>query len=96
MNQPSPPLPRVKFTRTFIAAPYLFLAIVPEYDNTSVRPNGCGSIQTDRTTASTMYINSGVFPGNLFEAELYSFPLSGFPVALAVNPPNTPAPTLMI
>jgi hypothetical protein len=69
--------------------------IVAEYDNAAVHPNGCGGMQTGTSTASKVYINSGAFPGNPFEADLYSFPLSGFPVPPTFNPPNTLASILV-
>jgi hypothetical protein len=60
------------------------MAIVGEYDKNTVHPEGCGGIQAN----GRMYINSG---GPL-EADLYSFPLSGY---RGTNQPNTPAPTLV-
>jgi DNA-binding beta-propeller fold protein YncE len=59
------------------------MSIIGEYDKNAVHPEGCGGVQAN----NRMYINSG---GPL-EADLYSFPLSGYTGA---NPPNTPAPTL--
>lgn len=67
--------------------------IVAEYDNGTVRPNGCGGMQKSTATASRLYLNAGAGAGNPTEATLYSFPLSGFPAPPAFNPPNTPAPT---
>jgi hypothetical protein len=60
------------------------MSIIGEYDQSTVHPEGCGGVQAK----SRMYINSG---GPL-EADLYSFPLTGY---TAGNPPNTPAPTLI-
>ena len=60
------------------------MSIVAEYDKTTVHPDGCGGLEAK----NRMYINSG---GPL-EADLYSFPLRGYS---SVNPPNTPAPTLI-
>src|SRR5688500_1201279 len=60
------------------------MSIISEYDKNTVHPEGCGGVQAN----GRMYINSG---GPL-EADLYSFPLSGYTGA---NPPNTPAPTLI-
>jgi DNA-binding beta-propeller fold protein YncE len=60
------------------------MSIIGEYDKNAVHPEGCGGVQA----SGRMYINSG---GPL-EADLYSFPLSGYTGA---NPPNTPAPTLV-
>jgi hypothetical protein len=78
-----------------VPAPYLLHVIVTEYDNITVHPNGCGDMQPEGTAASTIYIASGAFPSNPYEAHLYSFPVSGFPTALAVTPSNTPPLTLM-
>jgi hypothetical protein len=89
------PLPPIELSPTFFPVPYILLAIVAEYDNTTVHPNGCGDRQPDRTAAGTIYIGSGVFPSNRDEANLYSFPLSGFLTALAVTPANTPPLSLM-
>ena len=60
------------------------MSIIGEYDKDVVHPEGCGGVQAN----GRMYINSG---GPL-EADLYSFPLSGYTGA---NPPNTPAPALV-
>jgi hypothetical protein len=79
----------------FVPAPYLLRVIVAEDDNTTVHSNRCGDIQPDGTAASAIYIGSGAFPSNRYEAHLYSFPLSGFPTALAVTPENTPPLGLM-
>ena len=66
------------------------MAIVGEYDNATVHPNGCGGIET----AGKMYLNSGGgSPANPLESDLYAFPMSGF--STAPNPPNTPAPALV-
>jgi hypothetical protein len=62
------------------------LRIVAEYDQATVRPNGCGGIQRD----GLMYINSGGgTPANPTESDLYAFPLGAFGGAHA---PNTPQP----
>jgi hypothetical protein len=95
MKHPSPPLPPVGLTLTCFPVPDFFLVVVAENNHTTVHPNRCGGMQMDRAAAGTTHINSGAFPGNPFEADLYSFPQSRFPTALAVNPPNTPASTLM-
>jgi hypothetical protein len=79
----------------FVPAPYLLHVIIAEYGNTTVHSNRCGDMQPDGTAASTIYIDSGAFPSNRYEANLYSFPLSGFPTALTVTPANTPPLTLM-
>jgi hypothetical protein len=66
------------------------MSIIGEYGNATVHPNGCGGVET----AGKMYINSGGGTlANPLEADLYSFPLSGF--SAAPNPPNTPAPALV-
>jgi hypothetical protein len=66
------------------------MAIVAEYDQSTVHPNGCGGAQT----GGKMYINSGGgTPANPLEADLYTFPMSGF--STVPNPPNTPAPALV-
>jgi len=65
------------------------MQIVAEYDLATVHPNGCVGAQV----GSTMYIDSGGgTPTNLYEADLYAFPVSGFSPA---NPPNTPAPKVV-
>jgi DNA-binding beta-propeller fold protein YncE len=66
------------------------MAIVAEYDQATVHPNGCGGAEA----AGKMYINSGGgTAANPLEADLYAFPLAGF--SPAPNPPNSPAPTLV-
>ncbi|MGH8064372.1 MAG: hypothetical protein ACRERE_03870 [Candidatus Entotheonellia bacterium] len=95
MKRSSPPLPPAGLSLIFFPAAYFFLVIVADHDHTAVYPDGCGGMQPDRTVASTLCINSGAFSSNPYEADLYNFPLSRFPAALAVNPPNTPAHTLM-
>jgi DNA-binding beta-propeller fold protein YncE len=66
------------------------LAIVAEYDRTTIHPNGCGGVET----SGKIYINSGGgTAGNPLESDLYALPLSGFDAT--PNPPNTPAPTLV-
>jgi DNA-binding beta-propeller fold protein YncE len=66
------------------------MAIVAEYDRAAVHPNGCGGVET----SGKMYVNSGGgTPANPLEADLYSFPLSGFDTI--PNPPNTPAPSIV-
>jgi len=51
-----PALPPVRFALAFLPTPYLFLAIVAEYDNTTVHPNACSGMQTETTRASTLHI----------------------------------------
>jgi len=66
------------------------IAIVAEYDKDTVHPNGCGGMET----AGKMYVNSGGgTPANPLEADLYSFPMSGF--SSTPNPLNTPPPTVV-
>ena len=60
------------------------MSIIGEYDKNAVHPEGCGGVQAN----GRMYINSG----GALEADLYSFPLTGYS---GTNPPNTPAPTLV-
>jgi hypothetical protein len=65
------------------------MSIVGEYDSATVHPNGCGGVEA----AGRMFIDSGGgTPSNLYEADLYSFPLAGY---ASTNPPNTPAPELV-
>ena len=60
------------------------MEIVAEYDIENVHPNGCLGVQVGQK----MYIDSGGgTPANLFGADIYAFPVTGF---LASNPPNTP------
>ena len=66
------------------------MQIVAEYDNTTVRPNGCLGIQL----GEKMYVDSGGgTAAQLFGAHIYVFPVSGFSAA---NPPNVPAPTTIL
>lgn len=66
------------------------MAIVAEYDRATVRPNGCGGVET----AGKLYINAGGGTvANPFTAELYAFSLAEFSATPA--PPNTPAPALI-
>jgi hypothetical protein len=96
MKRSRPPLPPVVLPLAILPAADFFLVIVAENEHTAIHPTGCGSMQTDRTAPSTICVNSGAFRSDPCEADLYSFPLSRFPAALAANPPNTPAPTLMV
>jgi DNA-binding beta-propeller fold protein YncE len=74
------------------------MAIVAEYDQETVRGNGCGGVQA----AGGMYINSGGSPVNvsqesedhphLFGFDVYRFPLSGY----AAGEPNQPAPEVVL
>jgi YVTN family beta-propeller protein len=66
------------------------MAIIAEYDNATIHPNGCGGVET----AGKMYINSGGgTAANPLESDLYSFPIDAFDSS--PNPPNVPAPTLI-
>jgi hypothetical protein len=74
------------------------MAIVGEYDKTTVHGNGCGGAHVGKS----MYVNSGGSPVNLssgdphhpalYGFDVYRFPLKGYSAA---NPPNTPAPALV-
>ena len=63
------------------------MQIVGEYDQTIVHGNGCLGAES----LGKMYIDSGGgLATNLYQADLYVFPLSGF--STDPNPPNVPAP----
>jgi hypothetical protein len=65
------------------------MEIVAEYDLNTVHPNGCLGAEA----AGKMYVDSGGGTAtNVFEADLYAFPLSGYSPN---NPPNTPAPRVV-
>ena len=65
------------------------MRIVAEYDTTTVKGNGCLGAEVP----GKMYIDSGGgTAANLFQADLYAFPVTGFSAA---NPPNTPAPAVV-
>jgi DNA-binding beta-propeller fold protein YncE len=65
------------------------MQIVGEYDRGVVHGNGCLGAEA----GGKMYIDSGGgTAANLFEADLYAFPVDGY---AAANPPNTPAPRLV-
>jgi DNA-binding beta-propeller fold protein YncE len=65
------------------------MQIVAEYDTTTVKGNGCLGAEVP----GKMYIDSGGgTAANLFQADLYAFPTTGFSAA---NPPNTPAPVVV-
>jgi hypothetical protein len=60
------------------------MQIVGEYDTGTVHGNGCLGAEVP----GKMYIDSGGGTAtNLFQADLYSFPVTGYSAA---NPPNTP------
>jgi hypothetical protein len=66
------------------------MAIIAEYDQATVHPNGCGGVELN----GKMYIDAGGgTTANPLEADLYTFPLSGY--STTPNPPNTPAPALV-
>jgi DNA-binding beta-propeller fold protein YncE len=66
------------------------MQIVGEYDRTNVHGNGCGGLEA----AGKMFVNSGgATATNLNEFDVYSFPLTGY---TAANPPNVPAPRLVV
>jgi DNA-binding beta-propeller fold protein YncE len=65
------------------------MQIVGEYDRATVHGNGCLGAEVP----GKMYIDSGGgTAGNLFEADLYAFPTTGYS---ALNPPNTPLPKVV-
>lgn len=65
------------------------MRIVAEYDRATVHPNGCLGAEVPEK----MYVDSGGgTAANLFEADLYAFPVSGFSSS---NPPNTPTPRIV-
>jgi hypothetical protein len=65
------------------------MAILGEYDNATVHPNGMVAAEL----RGWMFINSGGgTSANLSEFDVYRFPLSGYD---ASNPPNTPAPEVL-
>lgn len=55
MKRPAPL--QVRITLAFLSPPYLFLVIGAEDDNATVHPGACIGMQTDTTTASTIYIS---------------------------------------
>ncbi len=65
------------------------MQIVAEYDQSVVHGNGCLGAEVP----GKMYVDSGGGTGsNVFEADLYAFPLGAFSPA---NPPNVPAPAVV-
>jgi DNA-binding beta-propeller fold protein YncE len=65
------------------------MRIVAEYDRMTIHPNGCLGAEV----AGKMYIDSGGgTPTNLYEADLYVLPSTGFS---PLNTPNTPAPKVV-
>jgi hypothetical protein len=67
--------------------------IVAEYDMQTIHPNGCGGMQASTQAAGRIYINSGAFPGNPDESDLYSFPADVS--SYSSSAPNVPAPTVI-
>jgi DNA-binding beta-propeller fold protein YncE len=66
------------------------MQIVGEYDQTFVHGNGCLGAES----LGKMYIDSGGgTTANLYQADLYVFPLSGF--SSTPNPPNMPRPAVV-
>ena len=66
------------------------MQIVAEYDQTFVHGNGCLGAES----LGKMYIDSGGgTTANLYQADLYVFPLSE--LSTTPNPPNTPTPTVV-
>ena len=66
------------------------MQIVAEYDQTFVHGNGCLGAES----LGKMYVDSGGgTTANLYQADLYVFPLSEFSETPA--PPNTPTPTVV-
>ncbi len=67
------------------------MQILAEYDATTIHGNGCGGVQAN----GSMYLNSGAGASatNPSEFDVYRFPLAGYSPA---NPPNTPAPTVVL
>jgi DNA-binding beta-propeller fold protein YncE len=67
------------------------MRIVAEYDKNTIHPNGCLGAQV----GNKMYVDSGGgTAANLYEADLYAFPL-GPGVYSASNGPNTPLPKIV-
>ena len=75
------------------------MSIAGEYDKATVRGNGCGGIEA----GGHMYVNSGGSPvnvssGNPHHPDLYGFDVYRFPTTgyAPSNPPNSPAPSLVL
>jgi DNA-binding beta-propeller fold protein YncE len=64
------------------------LAIVAEYDRRTIRPNGCGGLETGGKLYLTAGGGTNLAP---YAADLYVFPVAAF--ATTASPPNSPAPT---
>jgi hypothetical protein len=66
------------------------MAIVAEYDQETIAPNGCGGIER----GGTMYVNAG--GGTMavpLRADLYAVPMAG--LSMTPSAPNTPAPQVV-
>ena len=67
------------------------MRIVAEYDKDTIHPNGCLGAQV----GDKMYVDSGGgTAANLYEADLYAFPL-GPDLYSPLNGPNTPSPKVV-
>ncbi len=67
------------------------MAIVAEYGRATIHPNGCGGVEV----GGRMFITAGGgTAGNPSELDIYSLPVDGF--SPLPNPPNTPAPSLVV
>jgi hypothetical protein len=65
------------------------IGLIGEYDMDTIHPNGCGGAEG----SGRMFLNSGGgTPANLYEFDVYAFPLTGYD---AGNAPNTPERTLI-
>jgi DNA-binding beta-propeller fold protein YncE len=66
------------------------MQIVAEYDQDTVHGNGCLGAEVN----GKMYVDAGGgTAANLYQADVYAFPVAGFSAA---NPPNSPAPRLVL
>ena len=63
------------------------MAIVAEYDQSVIRPAGCGGVEA----AGFMHLNTGTSASDVSEFTLYRFALD-YPAAPAFKLPNLPAP----
>lgn len=65
------------------------MAIVGEYDTSTVHGNGCLGAEVP----GKMYVDSGGgTAANLYQADLYAFPTTGYS---SLNPPNVPLPKVV-
>jgi hypothetical protein len=66
------------------------MAIIAEYDQETIAPNGCGGIER----GGTMYINAGGGTMTVpLRADLYAIPMAG--LSATPSAPNTPAPLVV-